>query len=69
MDVRLVNANGEIKWKGHQIFVTEVLIGARIGLLPIAESVFSIHFGPVRIGYLDAKNHRTVNRKPTGGQE
>lgn len=69
MDVRLVNANGEIKWQGHQIFVTEVLIGARIGLLPVAESIWSIHFGSLRIGYLDAKNHRTVNRKPLGEHE
>lgn len=68
MDVRLVNANGEIKWKGDPIFVTEVLIGARIGLLPVADSIFSIHFGPVRIGYLDAKNRRTVNRKPLGDE-
>ncbi len=66
MDVRRVNANGEIKWKGHQIFVSEVLIGARIGLLAVADSVLSIHFGSVRIGYLDAKNRRTINRKPVG---
>lgn len=69
MDVRLVNANGEIKWKGHQIFVTEVLIGARIGLLPVADAVWSIHFGSVQIGYLNAKNHRTVNRKSLGDEE
>jgi putative transposase len=68
MDVRLVNSNGEIKWNGQPTFVSEVLIGARIGLLAVADSVWSIHFGPVRIGYLDAKSRRTVNRKPLGDQ-
>lgn len=64
MEVRKVNANGEIKWKGHLIFLTEVLVGANVGLLPIAESVWSIHFSMVRIGYLDVLNQRTLNRKP-----
>lgn len=64
MDVRSVNANGEIKWEGSPIFVSEVLIGAKVGLLPIAESIWSIHFGPVRIGYLDDLSRCTRNRRP-----
>jgi len=38
MDVRRVNANGEIKWKGELIFLSEVLVGADVGLLAIDES-------------------------------
>jgi putative transposase len=64
MDVRTVNANGEIKWKGSQIFFSEVLVGAKVGLLPVAEAVWSIHFGHVRLGYLDEINQRALNRKP-----
>jgi putative transposase len=64
MDVRRVNANGEIKWKGHQIFFSEVLIGANVGLLPIAESLWSIYFGSVRIGYFDETNRAVSNRRP-----
>lgn len=64
MEVRSVNANGEIKWKGHPIFLTEVLIGARVGLLPVAESVWSIYFSSLRIGYLDQLRRRTLNRRP-----
>jgi len=64
MDVRRVNANGEIKWKGHPIFLSEVLIGANVGLLPIGESLWSISFGPVRIGYLDERNRAALNRRP-----
>lgn len=63
MSVRGVNANGEIKWKGHQIFLSEVLIGTHVGLLPVGESLWSIHFGSVRIGYLDELNRRSLNRR------
>jgi hypothetical protein len=56
MDVRRVNANGEIKWKGNPIFLSEVLIGSNVGLLAVGESIWSISFGSVRIGYLDELN-------------
>lgn len=64
MQVRKVNANGEIKWQGHQIFASEVLIGANIGLSQIGEQLWSIHFGPVRLGFLDVALHRISNRAP-----
>ena len=69
MDVRRVNANGEIKWKGHPIFLSEVLIGADVGLLQIAEAVWSICFGAVRIGYLDELNSAALNRHPKTDDE
>lgn len=64
MEVRRVNANGEIKWNGHQIFLSEVLIGTNVGLLPVADSFWSIHFSSVRLGYLDVLNRRAINRRP-----
>ena len=64
MDVRSVNKNGQIKWKGHQIFLSEVLIGANVGLLRIGESLCSIYFGVVPIGYLDEINRVALNRRP-----
>jgi len=64
MEVRLVNANGEIKWKGESIFTSETLIGANIGLIRVDDSVLAIQFGVVRIGYLDELTGRAVNRKP-----
>lgn len=64
MEVRRVNTNGEIKWKGHPIFLSEVLIGADVGLLPVGESLWSICFGAVRIGYLDEINSAALNRRP-----
>jgi transposase InsO family protein len=68
VDVRRVNANGEIKWKGHPIFLSEVLIGANVGLLQVAESIWSISFGSVRIGYLDQLKKAALNRRPADEQ-
>jgi putative transposase len=64
MDVRLVNANGEIKWNGKPIFTSEALIGARVGLLRVDNSLLAIHLGIVRLGYLDELAGRVFNRKP-----
>jgi len=64
MEVRSVNANGEIKWLGDLIFLSEVLIDARVGILRIADAICSIHYGSVRIGYLDEIKRRAVNRRP-----
>lgn len=63
-DVRSVNANGEIKWNGNQIFISEVLIGARIGLLQVGENLQAIYLGPTRLGYLDLLERRVLNRRP-----
>jgi putative transposase len=64
MQVRLVNANGEIKWKGSPLFVSEVLAGANVGLLQIDEQLLTVHFGPVKLGYLDLARMCVVNRRP-----
>lgn len=63
MTVRRVNANGEIKWRGQLIFTSEVLIGANVGLTQVGERVWAIHFGAVRLGFLDSTN-RVSNRTP-----
>jgi putative transposase len=69
MEVRRVNANGEIKWRGHATFLSEVLIGADVGLLQIGEAIWSISFGAVRIGYLDVLENAAINRRPKVGEE
>lgn len=68
MDVRSVNTNGQIRWNGDLVFLSEVLIGTSVGLLRVADAICSIHLGSVPIGYLDEINHRAVNRRPTEGE-
>jgi putative transposase len=64
MAVRSVGSKGYISWSGAPIFTSEVLVGANIGLLQIDQTVWSIHFGAVRIGYLDGLAQRVQNRLP-----
>lgn len=64
MEVRSVNTNGEIKWNGTKIFLSQVLVGANIGLLRIADAICSIYLGSVRIGYMDEIDRRALNRHP-----
>lgn len=64
MDVRLVNTNGEIKWNGAKIFLSQVLVGANVGLLRIADAICAIYLGSVRIGYMDEIDRRALNRRP-----
>lgn len=64
MEVRKLNANGEIKWHGRLIFMTEVLIGAHVGLTQVGEHLWAIHYGHLRIGFLDTAANRVLNRAP-----
>jgi putative transposase len=64
LQVRKVNANGEIKWNGHAIFTTEVLAGTHVGLCQISERLWRIQFGPVSIGFFDEATLRVTNRAP-----
>ena len=64
MAVRSVLKKGDIQWHGARIFTSVVLGGANIGLLQIDETAWSIYFGAVHIGYLDALAQRVQNRLP-----
>jgi hypothetical protein len=64
MEVHRVTTHGFFHWKGTRVFASEVLVGANIGLLPIDQTVWAIHFGHVRIGYFDGLTQRVQNRLP-----
>ncbi len=62
--VRRVRTNGEIKWKGDKIYLSETLKGEPIGLSQKDERYWTIRFGPLVIGLLDDYTH-SVQRTPT----
>ena len=45
--VRRVRSNGEIKWQGHRLFLSEALIGEPVGLRAIDNDLCRIECGPV----------------------
>jgi len=50
-DVRRVRPNGQIKWNGHLIFVSEVLAREPVGFQKVAEDSWMVYFGPLVLGY------------------
>jgi transposase InsO family protein len=58
--VRRVTEKGQLKCKGVNLSIGKLLAGQPIGLLPIDEEEWELHYGPLHIGYLvtrDGKPH------------
>jgi transposase InsO family protein len=52
-EVRRVRSNGEIKWLGRRVFLSEALIGEPVGIVETDDGLHGIHYGPVFLGCLD----------------
>ena len=61
MTVRRVRNNGEIKWNGGRVYLSEALCGEPVGLFPQDDRYWTIHFGPLQIGLLDSHDYRTLH--------
>jgi putative transposase len=56
--VRRVRSNGQIKWQGHLIFISEALIGEPIGLLPLEDDRWQLWFCTMQLGVLDMRTKK-----------
>jgi transposase InsO family protein len=54
MLVRQVGHKGQIGWKKHEVFVSEVLWGERVGLLPIDDRRYRMYFAQIPLALLDS---------------
>lgn len=54
--VRAVRHNGEIKWKGQKIYLTGALRGQRVGLEPIDDGLWKLHFMTVELGRFNERH-------------
>lgn len=60
--VRSVRYAGTIKWRGKEIFVSEVLKGEPIGLYRTGEDEYAVRYGPILLGNIDRKKRmRRIN--------
>lgn len=57
--VRRVRANGEIKWKGELVFLSEILSGEPVGLRPAEGGRYDIWYGPIRLAGIDHRGRLT----------
>lgn len=58
--VRTVHSGGEMKWGGTVIFVSAALVGQRIGLRPMTDRHWSLHFGALELGCFHEHERRLV---------
>jgi putative transposase len=50
--VRRVRRNGEIRWQGSTVYITEALIGEPIGLMEDADGGWTAFYGPIVLGVI-----------------
>ena len=55
--VRRVSQQGSVKMNGERTFVSEIFAYEWLGLRPLDERYFEVLYGPVRLGFLDAREH------------
>ena len=60
MLVRSVHHQGQIRWKKHDVVVSQVLWGERVGLLPVDERWFTIYFAQFPIARFDSQKLKVL---------
>ena len=60
VEVRRVRSNGEIKWAGGRVFVSEALVGEPVGLVRYDDRLWTVRFGHLEIGRLDGYALRII---------
>ncbi len=56
MLVRRVRHKGQFRWKQHEVFVSEVLWGERVGLLPVDDRWYTVYFAQFPIARFDSQH-------------
>jgi putative transposase len=54
--VRRVQGSGIVHLRGHRVYVTHLLEGYDVGLNEIAQGVWEVYFGPLRLGRIDERD-------------
>lgn len=58
--VRRVRSNGEIKWRGGRVYVSEALRGEAVGLRPRDNDCWDLYFSHLLLGILDERAGRII---------
>lgn len=61
MVVRRVHHQGDLKWKGQQVYLSASLARELIGLRQIDDIIWDIYFGPIRLAQLDSLEKRLIH--------
>jgi transposase InsO family protein len=61
MQVRRVRTRGDITWKKHHVYLALILAGELVGLRQVAQDLWDIYFGPLRLAQLDTARNRLIH--------
>jgi len=66
MTVRKIQHQGDLKWKGRGIYLSQTLARELVGLRQISDRLWDLYFGPIKLAQLDACDQRLIHlpRKP-----
>ena len=56
--MRRVRRNGDIKWRGRVLYLSEALIGEPVALAETDDGLWTVRYGPVLLGVLDHRGDR-----------
>ena len=56
--VRRVNPNGQIKWRGDLVFVSEAVAGELVGLAETERGDWTVQFMQVELGRIDRQTRQ-----------
>jgi putative transposase len=57
-EVRYVSANGGIRWNRRWVNVSTVCVGEYVGLEEIGDGIWTVYFGPIKLGQLFERHMR-----------
>lgn len=66
MLVRSVRPHGHFRWKKHDVFLSEVLWGEQVGLLPEDDRWFTIYFAQLPLARFDSRKLQVMPLLKTG---
>jgi len=67
---RAVKAHGHFRWKKHDVFLSEVLWGERVGLLPVDDGLYRVYFAHMPLAMFDERYRKTYPLpRPKQGQK
>jgi transposase InsO family protein len=69
MLVRTIKSHGHFRWKKHDVFLSEVLWGERVGLLPVDDDCFRVYFAHVPLALFDPRRSKTYPLPKGGGMQ
>ena len=65
--VRRVRQNGEIKWSGSTIYISQALVGEPVGLVEdVTAGGYAVSYGPIVLGTIAHRSDRLRKPKRTG---